>query len=60
MFGAARIRDVLIQPVQRVPRYELLLKELIKVSGKIAELAPRWVAIHLLNRDFRLRTTYWS
>lgn len=34
------LRDLLIKPVQRIPRYELLLKELVKIKTKLNEDDP--------------------
>ena len=34
------LHDLLIKPVQRIPRYELLLKELVKVKTKLGEDDP--------------------
>ena len=34
---ASGLRDLLVKPVQRIPRYELLLKELVRVKAKMGE-----------------------
>jgi len=43
-FGGLGLTSYLIMPVQRVPRYEMLLKEILRSTADEAEDAPRYAA----------------
>uniref|UniRef100_UPI00358DE3C6 rho guanine nucleotide exchange factor 17 isoform X2 n=1 Tax=Myxine glutinosa TaxID=7769 RepID=UPI00358DE3C6 len=45
------LADLMIKPVQRIPRYELLIKDLLKHTP---EEHPDWASLSLAQRDVRL------
>uniref|UniRef100_A0A8C4X171 Rho guanine nucleotide exchange factor 17 n=1 Tax=Eptatretus burgeri TaxID=7764 RepID=A0A8C4X171_EPTBU len=45
------LADLMIKPVQRIPRYELLIKDLLKHTP---EEHPDWTSLSLAQRDVRL------